>query len=382
MVMLNYKKDSVVVQSNELVEARHTTTPLSTKEQKIILLAISRLKKNDENFNIMEFSVAEIHDLLGLKGKAEYTRTKQTLRNLLSKTIEIPFDNGDYLLSNWFSAIRYHHNDGLFEIEFSSMLKPYLLQLKNSFTLYKLKNILSLGSTHSIRLYELLKKWEKIAEVEYPLEKLKEVLGIKPNQYKEYSNFKMRVLKKAKTDINAKTDIEFSFIEIKKGRKVKAIKFDIKAKEKQRIIDNTVPKFYNALFDKLNLLADGYELSLSGFRRIERIAKRIYTKEEYIEQLERLIEFINAENRLGVIDKPVGLMIHIMEDKEKLYAEGYSPKIENTSSEVVPDWFKDRNRSKEKIKKTKEELEMEEQEKLEMDRILAEISNKNPETVQ
>lgn len=288
MVVLKRENDSVVVQSNDLVEARHTTTPLSTKEQKLILLLISKLKKGDNGFNLMEFSVAEVHDLLGLKGKAQYTRTKQTLKGLLSKTIEIPFENGDYLLSNWFSAIRYHNNEGVFEIEFSSMLKPYLLQLKNSFTLYKLENILALNSTHSIRLYELLKKWEKLVEVEYPLDKLKDQLGVQPNQYKEYSNFKMRVLKKARTDINAKTDLEFSFKEVKKGRRVSAIKFTIKAKEKQKNIDKF--ELDKALFEELTTLAEGFELSLSGFKQIEKIAKKIYSKDEYIEQLKQLVE--------------------------------------------------------------------------------------------
>ena len=74
-------------------------------------------------------------------------------------------------------------------------------------------------------------------------------------------------------------------------------------------------------------------------------------------------------------------MIHFMEEKEKMYKEGYNPKIENTSSEVVPDWFKDRNKPKEKVKKTKEQLEEEEKNRQEMDAILAKFREKDPETV-
>jgi len=179
-----------------------------------------------------------------------------------------------------------------------------------------------------------------------------------------------------------------TFKEIRKGRKIVKIEFSIKhCKEKEIKVDpvEVEPKkseLDKDLFDRLNELTDGYELSLEGFKRIERIAKNIYTKEEYIEQLERLIEFINVENRLGDIDKPVGLMIHIMEEKEKLSEEGYNSKIENTSSEVVPDWFKDRNKPKEKVKKTKEQLEQEEQERQELDAILAKYRKKDPETVE
>lgn len=247
---------------------------------------------------------------------------------------------------------------------------------------------MSLKSAYSIRLYELMKKWQKLEVWEFAIDDLKGKFGISKEKYKQYGHFKSRIIVPAVKDVNEKTDVQVNFKEIRKGRKIVKIAFSIKhCKEKEIKVDPVEVKPKKSeldkdLFDRLNELTDGYELSLEGFKRIERIAKKIYTKEEYIEQLERLIEFINVENRLGGIDKPVGLMIHIMEEKEKLSEEGYNSKIENTSSEVVPDWFKDRNKPKEKVEKTKEQLEQEEQERQELDAILAKYREKDPETVE
>lgn len=52
------------------------------------------------------------------------------------------------------------------------------------------------------------------------------MLGV-TDKYLEYHNFKKRVLNKAKTEINEKTDLSFDFEEVKTGRMVTGIKFFI-----------------------------------------------------------------------------------------------------------------------------------------------------------
>ena len=47
-------------------------------------------------------------------------------------------------MANWVSSIDYIKDTGLIELEFSEKLIPYLLQLKEQFTRYELKNILHL----------------------------------------------------------------------------------------------------------------------------------------------------------------------------------------------------------------------------------------------
>ena len=128
---------------------------------------------------------------------------------------------------------------------------------------------------------------------------------------------------------------------------------------------------------QLKALAE-FELSLSGFKQVESIAKKINHQDEYIKQLELLVEVANLRLRQGAIDNPVGLMIHIMKDKQSLFEEGFSPEIEEstTLTEVIPDWFKDRNKPKKEVEKTPEELVQLEKERQEMEAVLAKFRNR------
>src|SRR5690606_23398457 len=151
---------------------------------------------------------------------------KEVALHLQAKTIFIPDEDG-FITTNWVASQRYKEGEGIIKLSFSPYLKPYLLQLKTQFTSYKLSNILSLGSGYSIRLYELMKKWQHLGEREYPVDELKLKFGIEEGTYSRYTHFKNRVLKRAIEEVNEKTDLHIKFTEIKKGRKVEKIGFTI-----------------------------------------------------------------------------------------------------------------------------------------------------------
>ena len=82
-------------------------------------------------------------------------------------------------------------------------------------------------SEYSIRIYELLKKSEKMGYLEIDLVELQELLQV-PDSFKVYADFKRKVLQPTSIEIAKYTDIYFEFKEIKSGRKVAKIKFIIK----------------------------------------------------------------------------------------------------------------------------------------------------------
>ena len=111
---------------------------------------------------------------------------------------------------------------------FDPFLRPYLLELKREFTSYKLENVVQLKSTYAIRIYELLKQYEKIQERTFLFKDLRKLLGAE-DIYPAYGNFKQRVLMPAQKELKAKTDISFKLEEIKSGRRVTKIKFIIES---------------------------------------------------------------------------------------------------------------------------------------------------------
>lgn len=123
---------------------------------------------------------------------------------------------------------------------------PYLIELKEQFTTYYLANIMSLKSSYSIRIFELLKQYEKIGKRRIELKNLRQLVGtteidangeIVKEDYPLYGHFKSRVILTAQKELKQKTDICFNFKEIKQSRKVVAIEFEIleNSKNKKKI---------------------------------------------------------------------------------------------------------------------------------------------------
>src|SRR5690606_10838527 len=146
----------------------------------------------------------------------------------------------------------------------------YLLQLKQ-YTSYRLSNILSLSSSYSIRLYELMRKWSFLNKWESSVEEIREKLGALTKSYTLYGNFKNKVLLPAVEEINEQTDLFISFKEIKKGRKVERIEFSIRKAAKVRLaspVDSPVLPLENEdVRLRLNDLASGYQFERSYFEQ-------------------------------------------------------------------------------------------------------------------
>lgn len=215
---------ALIVKSNNLVEA---FSDMTTNEAKIIAFLISKIRKEDNDFNIQGITVKEFNELLNIKGTKTYSYMKVFAKELLKKTVEVLFDNGDILNVNWFQYSKYINATSTLELCFNSYLKEHLLILKNNYTKYLLENICCLSSPYTIKLYEILKQYQKIGYRILGVDDLKYILGIK-DMYKLYADFKKRVLIPSQSEINFKTDIEFEFIEIKRGKSVIEIKFIIR----------------------------------------------------------------------------------------------------------------------------------------------------------
>ena len=221
-------KNYLVTKANTLITANYD---LSLQEQKLILTLASMVQPTDEEFKEYEFKIKDFMELLGIETQTKYTEIPKITKELMKKVFEIK-EGKDIIQLSWLSSARYKTGEGLVILKFDSSLKPYMLQLKELYTSYKLENILSLKSKYSLRLFELLKsnEYKKIWKIE--LEELKKLLGATEKSYSIYQNVKNRIILKAQKELKEKTDICFDFEEIKTGRKVTSIKFFIKSNKR------------------------------------------------------------------------------------------------------------------------------------------------------
>jgi len=363
-------KNHLVTQSNHLIEARHAQS-LTVREQKIVLTFVSMIQPSDEDFKVYSLSIKDFHKLVELKGREHYTQIKSIIRKLMTRTIEIPKEDGGYLITHWATHVEYISGKGIIQFSFEPKLKPYLLQLKRTFTSYRLSNILSLGSYYAIRIYELLKKWETAGKWRTSVEHLKNLLGITQKSYKLYGNLKNRVIKPSIEELNNKTDINVTYEEIKEGRSVVSLVFYIKQIKKPLFeMENVLYKKNESevevasLFDRMNKSAMNFEIDLNVYTNLYSIASNIYEQSKIEEELLGLVAFTNN----NASKNPIGFMIHILKSKEKTHSNGGNPSIIEgelkssfqSSKDIIPDWFSNNKTDDECKEQPLDEKELEE----------------------
>jgi len=213
----------IVTQSNKLVESRYN---LPLGEQRLVLTMIARIQPEDEDFKPYRISVSEFAEFLGIAKDSAYTECKKITAKLLTRVLSIEEPDG-LLQINWMSSAKYIDGSGMVNLSFDPLLKPYLLQLKSTFTSCKLAMLLSFKSQYTMRVYTLLKQYEKLKTREIEVELLRDILGIRKDLHVEYSDFKRNVLIPTQKELAEKADVYFEFEEIKYGRRVGAILFHI-----------------------------------------------------------------------------------------------------------------------------------------------------------
>lgn len=226
--MSKEKKDYLVVKHNSLINAK-SEEPYTLNQMKLICHLISHIKPEDTNFETKEVLLKDLN-FDSIESGSNYTKLTSEFVQLLKKPFKVP---GSMYWVNWVSAIGY--SDGIIKYRFDPCLVPYLLELKDNFTFYQLKNILSLKRVYSIRLYELLLQNLVIGSRTIELEELRALLNI-PKSYK--NNDITTLVKDIQQELKEKTDISFTFKPIKRVREFASIEFKIKQVKqiKQKLI--------------------------------------------------------------------------------------------------------------------------------------------------
>ena len=342
MEMTETNLNNLVTKSNKLIEANYK---LGVVEQKIILYLASNIQPNDSDFKTYTLPIKEFTNLLGLKGNPKYKELRQITKELMQKVFEIRI-NKKVIQVSWLSFVAYNETEGTIDLRFDPFLRPYLLQLKKEFTSYKLENVVKLKSSYSIRIYELLKQYEKFHERTFLLKDLRSMLGAE-GIYPAYGNFKQRVLVPAQKELNKKTDISFEIEEIKVGRRVRKVCFRITSRKKntdkpltyieENFKDGSKKSDSFSIYAKKLALNMGFQLTDEVLTKWEK-----YGPNKIITLLEKIQGRHDIDNPIGYITSILKYNVKSTEfedsTKEQLILE-YLIANFRKSKEQLPYWF-------------------------------------------
>ena len=240
----------LIRKSNELVEARYK---FDIWETRVFTKMLTMVRRDDKDFKNYRIYLRDVIKEFNLENNNDaYDRLRTGAMKLMSKIVKVVRNTDEGLkelntpivvgVENLIKPNKKVEDAKFIDVSFHPGMKPFILSLQSHFTTYDVNNILKLPSSYSIRIYELLKQYQKIGKRKFTVEELKEIIGVieeidinGKKQFKDnyplYGNFRQRVLEKAKRDLAKHTDISFEYDPIKRGRAVREILFYIHENE-------------------------------------------------------------------------------------------------------------------------------------------------------
>lgn len=314
----------MVVQDNRLIDSPRF---FSLQEQRLFILLVSKLNPKNPKDITFRLPTIEFAKALDIDEKDAVRDLKRITKNLMKRVIEIyNKDENSQTFVHIVSFAKYWLGKGYADIKISDEIAPYLFQLKERFTTYKLTQVTRLSSIYAIRIYEILKKHEKIGSRKIFIDDLRKLLAIKDTQYKKFNDFSKRILDIAKKEINTKTDLEIDYKLIKNGRKFEVIEFFIQPKNPT---ENSplyyIPRYYDdEIIEKMTSL---------GLTKA--IAKNIFDKYSP-RDIENAIEVVKQNISSGKCDNPAGMLKIAIQKrwKPKISRETSSLKFVNDEEEI------------------------------------------------
>ena len=232
--MASIKEKYLIEKRNVLNEIRDNN--MSLQEQRFFSIYLAKINARDVSTRIVRFAMSDFQKIMDM-GRLNITQLQNTTDSLLCKIVKIPFEEGGYKSFQIFKqcTVRKDENSEWYvEIDAHDESLPLMFDFKDRYFTYELWNALRLKSSNQLRMYELLKQFEKIGVRTIPLNDLKELLGLKSSEHPRYNNFKVCVLDGCQEALESYTDIKFTYEPIRKkgrGREVAAIKFTISRNE-------------------------------------------------------------------------------------------------------------------------------------------------------
>lgn len=260
---------SVVTKSNDLIQKTRYSLP--RVQQKVLLAMIAQIdpKRDKDPSKVYSMSFSDFAKLTGVNmaSRSYLSYLRKTIKELADSSFWIDGksiqDDEDRLIRWIGEDTKINRKTKMIHLQFSKNIFPYLTQLKSNYTSFNVEYLLQMNSTYSMRFYEILLSYDngdtdygysngivfqpvtdeilekfsdKADDIKgfmykvFDIKELKEQLSPAPEgdnsrsgrkerplteKYPSFTDFERNVLKIARDEINAMTDLWFDYIPVR-----------------------------------------------------------------------------------------------------------------------------------------------------------------------
>ena len=229
---------NLVVKTNRL---NTVTQNLSLTEVRIMQLAIVDARETGKGLSTdkpLTISASRYAEAFGVSRQSAYEAILKAEKSLFDRRFSFLDDDDKMVKSRWVQRVKYLDDEASIEVILTYDVVKEVTRIdgyEQFFTQYLLEQTAHMNSAYSVRLYELLVQWKTAKKTPvFELQQFREQLGVENNEYQRMYDFKNRVLDVAVKEINEKTDIQTSYEQVKRGRKITGFKFVVKEKFKTK----------------------------------------------------------------------------------------------------------------------------------------------------
>jgi len=258
------KKNYLVQKRNILNEIRSNNMTL--QELRFFSIYLSKIHKDKpDTTRVVRFPIADFQSIMemevGIKSKIKIDYMKSVTNSLLCNVVNVPNERtGGYTGFQLFKECVVdmdENGEWYVEIDAHDKALPLMFEFKNRYFSYQLWNALRLRSPNQLRMYEILKQYEKAKERVITVAELRELLGIEKKEYPRWERFRVRVLDACQQALQEHTDIKFTYEPHgSKGAGGKILSLKFRIEKNNDYIDQLTLEDFIALKDEAELEAE------------------------------------------------------------------------------------------------------------------------------
>jgi len=222
----------LVVQDNALI---HSAQSMSLPERRLLYLALSRIYSEAEYTRGTRIGVTVTAEewASNFETANPWRDLKDAAEGLYNREVRLTPDANTLRKIRWLDESVYKRNTYSIDrchvqIVFSGGIVPYLIGLRDEFTVMQLSAAITPSSVYAMRLNELLHQMGRndkpLSWLHLSIDEFRFIMEVQ-DKYQKFSDLRKYVIEAAINDLQASSGYKITWEAIRKGRSVKALKF-------------------------------------------------------------------------------------------------------------------------------------------------------------